>query len=451
MASKTAIFKRVGIKTLLLTLIGLILALVGQKVAFADYSQLDDTSYTTFPQNYAIYQTFSGLSGHATNIRFTLENMGVRVWNDLKVWFNEANTATSTYSGTVIASSTWVNQYNKHFYDLELDYDLNPEKFYGLVIQDVYGDTRVYGSTNAESYPNGVCYDNPEPYGIVCDTAPDIYFILSIEPQNTIEIIFPENTTSTPDFNYWGLSGYALATSTLIHINWGISTSTWTGFTNYILDNAGGFSVSAPKSFTIPIGTYYAVAWLTTCPAPYDLYADCIPSTWDYPYGLGLLTPLATSTQISFTITGENPYTGGYYGTYWPTSTPISTSTSAEWVMTCDPNDPLWKNSLCQITKWTLEGIKGLLQFLFVPKQEDLAKFGELKSVLETKPPIGYFYAVKSALTGVGATSTPAFSLENASTTLAASIYNPLRNGITFILWLLFGFWIFNRIRNLAL
>lgn len=418
--------------------------------AFASYSQTDDTS-SEITHIGALFQTFSNLSGIITKVRVSVQAQTNPT--DIKIWFTEGNenTATSTYANyTTIASTTLSASTTKGFYDLNLNYELNSAKFYGVIIQQITTpntDLKIFGSTN-DNYAGGQCY---EPYGGYpdCEILKDFYFVL--ETGKFIQIDFPPNATSTPDFNYWGISGdTTFSTSNIIHINWGVSTSTLTsGFTNYFLDNAGTFSINAPKSFTIPAGTYYARAWLATC-APYEVYSTCIPSTWTQPYGLGLMTPLASSTLITFTITGENPYSGGYYGTYYPAAYPTSTATSSEWVITCDPNDPLWQKSLCQVAKWSLEGIKGLLQFLFVPKQEDLVKFNDLKNDLQVKPPIGYFYQVKNALEGFNSTSTPAFDLPQ-SAALSDYIFNPLRTGISFILWLTFGFWVFKRIKNLEL
>lgn len=96
---------------------------------------------------------------------------------------------------------------------------------------------------------------------------------------------------------------------------------------------------------------------------------------------------------------------------------------------------------------------RDLLKWLFIPPQESLAMFGSLFSVIQDKPPIGYFYATKDALSDVAETSTRAFALLNASSTemLETGVFSALRTGIAGILWLSFGMWAFFRIKHLDL
>ena len=77
--------------------------------------------------------------------------------------------------------------------------------------------------------------------------------------------------------------------------------------------------------------------------------------------------------------------------------------------------------------------------------------FIQLYNTLSVKPPFGYFTAIKAALStlSVGTTS---LILVNASTTQAFSaIFTPLRTGLIIILWLMFAFWIFHRLRHLEI
>jgi hypothetical protein len=90
---------------------------------------------------------------------------------------------------------------------------------------------------------------------------------------------------------------------------------------------------------------------------------------------------------------------------------------------------------------------RDVIVWLFFPDQANLERFGNLWDTIRLKPPIGYFTAAKDelALVGVG-TANIAFD-----TTAAAGIITPLRTGIIVILWVLFAFWIFHRLRNLDL
>jgi hypothetical protein len=138
-------------------------------------------------------------------------------------------------------------------------------------------------------------------------------------------------------------------------------------------------------------------------------------------------TELASST-INFTII--NPKTT-------PPTGEITTSTLPQ--ITCDDQSGLFNYSLCKLFTW-----------LFIPDAEILNKYSTLSDGIKNKPPIGYFYAIKNILNNLNDNTNPAFQLAQVST-LTTNIFNPLKTGISFILWLIFGFWIFNRIRYLEL
>jgi hypothetical protein len=247
-------------------------------------------------------------------------------------------------------------------------------------------------------------------------------------PTDSIQIDFPENATSTPDFSLWSVSGYALDSGDTIEIlSQATSSNTWVIDGGRYLGDIGSFS-----DFVIVKNT-------SAIPDIYRAYATLY-------HGIDIV---ATSTEIVYTITGANPEIGGYYGEsgYYPDTYPTSTASSSDWVITCDPTDPLFTRSICQISKWTLDGINALLQFLFIPKSSDLNQFNNLKSALENKPPFGYFYAIKDALI-FNSTTTKAFDIASSTLAMVSPIFNPLKTGITFILWLLFAFWVFNRLRN---
>jgi len=90
---------------------------------------------------------------------------------------------------------------------------------------------------------------------------------------------------------------------------------------------------------------------------------------------------------------------------------------------------------------------RDVVVFLFFPDQANLERFGNLWDTIRLKPPIGYFTAAKDELGNVGI-GTPDIAF---NTTAAAGIITPLRTGIIVILWVLFAFWIFHRLRNLDL
>jgi hypothetical protein len=250
-------------------------------------------------------------------------------------------------------------------------------------------------------------------------------------PANSISIDFPPNATSTPDFSLWSVSGNASSTGDTIQIlSQATSSNTW------IID--GGRYLGDPGLFS----DFVIVKNTAAVPDIYRAYAILY-------HGLDIE---ASSSIITYTITGQNPGTGGYYGDfgYYPDTYPTSTASSTEWVLTCDPNDPFWHRSFCQIAKWILDGIAAIFKFFFMPKSSDFDQFSNLKTALENKPPMGYFYAIKDALT-FNSTTTKAFDLASSTVAMTGPIFDPVKTGLTFTLWLLFAFWLFNRIKHFNL
>lgn len=92
--------------------------------------------------------------------------------------------------------------------------------------------------------------------------------------------------------------------------------------------------------------------------------------------------------------------------------------------------------------------LNDVLKFLFVPKQNVFDNFLGIFDLIKEKPPIGYFVLVTNSLTGLS-TSTPVFSVEGMAS--VSSIFDPLKTGLSMILWFMFTFWIFRRIANLEL
>jgi len=232
-------------------------------------------------------------------------------------------------------------------------------------------------------------------------------------PQNEIQITFPENSTTTPDFGAWRINYNLIETGDYYwaKIRYGTSSTTLD-----LIDTEPIFTGSRTNTIINKLNllqegrTYYAKAEI----------------------GSQNHGTLATSDLISFNISGG--YVSNFY--YY---TPLPTSTSTELTITCDPESSFFEYSLCKLAIW-----------LFLPDSAVLNKFSTLADEIKNKPPIGYYYAIKDVLSGFNSTSTPAFQLASVGP-LTENIFNPLKTGISFILWLIFAFWIFNRIRHFEL
>lgn len=116
---------------------------------------------------------------------------------------------------------------------------------------------------------------------------------------------------------------------------------------------------------------------------------------------------------------------------------PTSTTSSANWTLTCDNQSGAFASSLCYIGG-----------YLFVPNEDIFNNFGDIYNQIKNKPPIGYFYAITDAFNGLG-TSTAPYSL--ASVSAFSGFFSPIRTALAWILWLIFGFWVLNRLRHITL
>lgn len=115
-------------------------------------------------------------------------------------------------------------------------------------------------------------------------------------------------------------------------------------------------------------------------------------------------------------------------------------STSTDLTITCDPDDGFFQSSLCN-----------LLVYLFRPSSQSLNNFSSLKSLVQDKPPFGYFLSVKNAFDDLENGTT---SMEVISTTTAShfsGIIDPIDTGISWVLYLMAGVWLINRMRHIEL
>jgi hypothetical protein len=85
-----------------------------------------------------------------------------------------------------------------------------------------------------------------------------------------------------------------------------------------------------------------------------------------------------------------------------------------------------------------------VITYLFYPNNATLTQFSNLKDIIATKPPFGYWTSIKGYLNNLSSTSTPAFTLTAEIGNIG--IFNTLKTGLVWVLWLFFGFWVIKRI-----
>lgn len=128
--------------------------------------------------------------------------------------------------------------------------------------------------------------------------------------------------------------------------------------------------------------------------------------------------------------------------TYTPLVPTMPNTTSTGQIITCDSNSGLFQYGLCN-----------LAVYLFQPTTDVLGNWESLGDFLTTKPPLGYFYAVKNSIvTNISTTTTS--TIEQPVLFQEGDIFNPfhiMRSAFVWILWIVFAFWVFNRIRHFEL
>lgn len=85
-----------------------------------------------------------------------------------------------------------------------------------------------------------------------------------------------------------------------------------------------------------------------------------------------------------------------------------------------------------------------VITYLFIPSSTALNQFSNLKDMISIKPPFGYWTSIKNTLNTLSSTSTPAFALTSAINDI--SLFNTLKTGLAWILWIFFAFWVIRRI-----
>jgi len=88
------------------------------------------------------------------------------------------------------------------------------------------------------------------------------------------------------------------------------------------------------------------------------------------------------------------------------------------------------------------------LMWAFYPDSDVWDQLAGVGDLVKLKPPLGYLSALSDGLTGMTATGTPAFELATSSPAMIY-IFDPMRLGMTWVLWLLFAGYILRLVGGL--
>jgi hypothetical protein len=92
--------------------------------------------------------------------------------------------------------------------------------------------------------------------------------------------------------------------------------------------------------------------------------------------------------------------------------------------------------------------IKDTLVYVFIPQSTAFDSFITLKDDIKNKAPFGYFTSAVSSMSDISSTSTPAFTLATSSP-IMTYIFNPLRTGLAWVLYLAGLIWLYKRLTNI--
>lgn len=385
-----------------MALVGLFLT---QKTAFAE--DLEISNYTSgygidYSDNYYtrfVFQSFTPI------FDFSLSKLGVnyyRAWSFSGYsWFNLKDASGQILAtSTLLSSAEMAGKENTFIYYNFSPYPLVASTTYYLVAandsHDVYGQLMLNSSQVGSSYPNGC--GGGSLYSVFPDCAPSPYSIFDLafeiwgNPQPIIAIEYPANESTIPDFLSFELSFNTLAPIISTRMCYGTSQS------------AVGDCLNSTSTW--PLLAFDTGGW-----------SNYLPGTSQYQ-----ILPKTRALTASTTYYGK-AYLFEYYNIYLAESPEMAWNTEGFWV----PATSTVSSTLGIAGDWT-----GLL------------------NLIKMKPPVGYFYSGINAWGGLNASGTPAVSLPSYGP-IQTYIFTPIRTGLIFILWLIFGVWIFHRFRHIEL
>jgi len=392
----------------------------GPKIAYA----ADRQDLIFFPQGSYSYGTTRTASttngGQITNVEF-IGNVSGQCTNGAQIghWIEIRQAVTDAF----IASSSIAGIYCGAGHGLGPDFQLNRSVF-------VYQGESLGITFNIVTSSAGCTLGSCAGVGPVSAGVTPIGYASGIAAgQPNLFMWWPgifTATSSVPDFENWLVSAAGLASDGVIDVISGNDPGAMVLNDNSELPLVDGLNKIQKHN----------VLWQPGDPNPIDWYAQPI-------YTKGATT--IYGDVLHFTVNpnggGMAPFEGSgdvVFRHYF-----ISTSTPPSAIQCKAPTGGLLDDPI--------GNINAALCAAFKPNQSTLNSYSQLGTDLSTKPPFGYFGAVKAGLVGLAATTT-ALSFMDASTTATfAPVFTPIRTGFSVVILALAGFWIWNRIRHLEI
>lgn len=235
-----------------------------------------------------------------------------------------------------------------------------------------------------------------------------IYWSFTLPPP-TISISFPTGTISAPPTSTSLLWTNPNATSTMnfTYSVWYGSSLLYSKF-DYITDYS---ATSGTKTFELNYPFYNLMTYTEVAT-------------------LNQSAPTSTSVSTTTTFYIQPPYYGGQ-----STTTATTTAIGGYAGTACnDPNVNFFVGFFCSI---------------FIPQQATFSQWSNLQLALVNKPPLGYLTAISGVMsaTSTATTSLDAITLPSG----ASSPFTIFRTSLLWLLWAIYGVYLFNRFRHLQI
>lgn len=148
----------------------------------------------------------------------------------------------------------------------------------------------------------------------------------------------------------------------------------------------------------------------------------------------------STTEQYSFESCVQFPSTG-------------YTSTTTQTINSCNPFSKNLSTLFLNPDFSMSDCLGDAMSWLFTPTQAVMQSFIDIKDLIESKPPFGYFAIIKDSLDGINATGTATTSVDSIVLPdyLKNTVFTPIKTGLNVLIWFIVLVFLFNRLKHIQL
>lgn len=325
----------------------------------------------------------------------------------------------------------------------------------------------IYGKSPSSTYENASLFDRwcTAPNQISCSTeiGADMFVMMNVWPATGAPtfINFTDTPTSTCQFDNWSVSPYvtsADATTCLAShtCSMGVAMNLSGSEETYVFNvNDGGDDI-----FDDP--TYIVNSWGMASGSVYNARAYICSKTGPDECYMGATTNpniMAISPQWSFIVDGLDTCTTTYFSQGEINPPAFSTSTANE-TLIAQANQTCLTYNDSSVLGGVVYGLCKVMVALFVPSDGILDNFGNLRTMVSTKPPFGYinvFTTQIGNLSSASSTTNTTFATNTSTSAMQISsigqisIFGIVRTAFGWFLWFIFVIYVYNRFKHFSL